>query len=55
MFDWPEASQTSPTTISLSVTVLFPATTSSAGSAEAGTAARETIQRPSAPVVALAC
>ena len=55
MFDWPEASQTSPTITSRMVTVFFPVTTSSAGSAEAGTAASVTRQRPLASVVVLTC
>ena len=55
MFDWPDASQTSPTTTSRMVTVFFPVTTSSAGSAEAGTAASVTRQRPLASVVVLTC
>ena len=54
MLDWPEASHTSPTRMSVSLTVFFPAKVSVASCSDAGIAGRSTRQRPSEPVTTVA-
>ena len=51
MLDCPEASQTSPTRMSVSVTVFLPRMTSDRGSALAASAGSSTRQRPAASAV----
>ncbi len=52
MFDWPEATQTSPMSTSWKVSVFFPATVKVWGAVFCGTGGRSTRQAPSAPAMA---
>src|SRR4028118_1671173 len=54
MFDWPEASHTSPTRILVRVTVFLPLITRSAGTRLAGSAGRSTRHLPAASAVVAA-